>query len=137
MMMTPRQTQSGEEGAGRALPRVIVADDSTTLRHSMSAYLESSRLAEVVGKAVDGVDALGLIEKLAPDIAVMDVQMPNMDGLEATRMLKQRKGAPAVILVSLNAGRAFRQAAESAGADAFCDKADLSALSEALRHLWT
>jgi signal transduction histidine kinase len=67
--------------------RVLVVDDNAGFRESLLALLEAGNL-QVVGEAGSGVEALGLVRSLAPDVVLMDVRMPTMDGIEATRLLK-------------------------------------------------
>jgi len=67
--------------------RVLVVDDNAGFRESLLSLLEAGNL-QVVGEAGSGVEALGLVRSLAPDVVLMDVRMPTMDGIEATRLLK-------------------------------------------------
>ncbi|MFI5801811.1 response regulator [Streptomyces sp. NPDC051561] len=67
--------------------RVLLADDQEAVRRGMRRILEAQADIEVVGEAVDGVDALAAARRLRPDVALVDVRMPRMDGLEVTRTL--------------------------------------------------
>ena len=67
--------------------RVIVVDDQAAVRGGFALILEADAQIEVVGQAADGVEALALARRLKPDVALMDVRMPRMDGIEATRHL--------------------------------------------------
>ncbi|MFF0739345.1 response regulator [Streptomyces sp. NPDC004111] len=68
--------------------RVLLADDQEMVRRGMRRILEAQTDIEVVGEAVDGVDALAAARRLRPDVALVDVRMPRMDGLEVTRTLQ-------------------------------------------------
>lgn len=69
--------------------RVLVADDHTIVREGVRLLLEAQPDLEVVGEASDGQEAFELVRKLQPDLVVMDIQMPNWNGLQATRAIKQ------------------------------------------------
>jgi DNA-binding NarL/FixJ family response regulator len=79
--------------------RVLVADDQALARGGFRMILESQRDIEVVGEAGDGVEAVRLAHQLRPDIVLMDVRMPAMDGLEATKVLLNDRGASVRILM--------------------------------------
>ena len=67
--------------------RVVVVDDQAAVRGGFALILGADAQIEVVGQAADGVEALALVRRLKPDVALMDVRMPRMDGIEATRHL--------------------------------------------------
>ena len=71
----------------RGVIRVIVVDDQAAVRGGFALILGADAQIEVVGQAADGVEALALARRLKPDVALMDVRMPRMDGIEATRHL--------------------------------------------------
>jgi DNA-binding NarL/FixJ family response regulator len=79
--------------------RVLLADDQEMVRRGMRRILEAQADIEVVGEAVDGVDALAAVRQLRPDVALVDVRMPRMDGLEVTRTLQATSAALPVKVV--------------------------------------
>jgi DNA-binding NarL/FixJ family response regulator len=80
--------------------RVLLADDQTVVRRGLRTILESEPDLEVVGDAADGVEAVALARRRAADVVLMDVRMPRMDGLAATRLLAHpATGAPIDVLV--------------------------------------
>ena len=79
---------------------VLVADDQELVRAGFSALLEATEGIEVVGEAVDGVEAVTLSSRLCPDVVLMDIRMPNRDGIAATREVMALPGPPRVLVLT-------------------------------------
>lgn len=79
--------------------RTIVADDQALVRGGFRMILEATGDIEVVAEAEDGVQALSFAQDLAPDVVLMDIRMPNLDGIEATRRLREGMPAPPKVLM--------------------------------------
>ena len=80
--------------------RVLVVDDQALLRTAFSSLIDAEDDLEVVGEAAEGRQAVELAASLAPDVVVMDVRMPVMDGLQATRQIMAADGAPRVLVLT-------------------------------------
>ena len=104
--------------------RVLIADDRSRSRRGLKALLSTLPGIEVVGEAGDGKEALRLVEEHRPDAVLMDARMPAMDGLTATRLIKERWPEVRVVVLTMYGAR--KADAEAAGADAFLVKGCLT-----------
>lgn len=91
--------------------RVVLADDHAIVRQGLRALLETDQGCEVVGEAADGLTALQLIDTLQPDVAVLDLQMPDLGGLEVARRVQQQAPGTRVIILSMHGDEPFVQEA--------------------------
>jgi DNA-binding NarL/FixJ family response regulator len=114
--------------------KLIVADDHALARGGLRAMLGAEDDLEVVGEAADGGEAIDLALKLRPDVVVMDIRMPKVDGIEATRRLRAHNGAPNVLVLTTFDLDEYVYEALRAGAGGFMLKdAAPSQLAEAVR----
>jgi glucose-1-phosphate adenylyltransferase len=104
--------------------RILLVDDSPHFIESAERFLSEELGITVVGSALSGQDALEQISRLQPDLVLMDVAMPGMDGLETTQQIKAMPSPPRVIILTLYDTPKYREAAQQAGADGFVPKAD-------------
>ncbi len=100
--------------------RLLIVDDRLRSREGLQALLATQPAIEIAGEASDGQEALRLVEVCRPDVVLMDVRMPAMDGLEATRRIKGRW--PSVKVIILTMYPVHQAEALAAGADAFLVK---------------
>ena len=108
------------EGSGRT--RVLLVDDHAMLRQGLRTVLESYADIEVVGEASNGEQAVMLAKSLQPDVVIMDINMPGMDGIEATRRLKLEQPATLVIGLSVHNNWQVEEVMREAGAVSFLAK---------------
>jgi DNA-binding NarL/FixJ family response regulator len=94
--MVGRRDRAGMTGA----VRVVVADDQRAVRDGLAVLVGLCDGIEVVGTAPDGAGAVALVDKLAPDVVLMDLRMPEMDGVQATREIAGRSAARVVVLTT-------------------------------------
>ena len=109
-------------GPERPPIRVFVVDDQELIRVGISLILDSADGIEVVGEARDGAAAMAAVERLAPDVVLMDVRMPGMDGIEATRRITERNPHTRVIVLTTFDLDAYAFGSLRAGASAFLIK---------------
>jgi DNA-binding NarL/FixJ family response regulator len=102
--------------------RVLLVDDSVQVRHELRQLLELSGMVQIVGEAGDGLEAVRLAAELSPEAIVMDLEMPVLDGFEATRRIKTQMPAQRIVILSVHAGAETEQRARAAGADSFVVK---------------
>lgn len=118
--------------------RLLIADDHDLIRESTRYMVEGEKDLEVVGEAVNGQHALELCRQLRPDLVVMDARMPEMDGLTATRVIKEEIPAIRVLVVTAYESEDYRREAASAGATGYILKdASREQLLEAVRKALT
>ena len=98
--------------------RVLIADDSPTARAVMGALLTQDPDIQIVGYAGNGGQAVEMVERLKPDLVTMDVEMPDMDGLEATRRIMARRPTPILIVTAHAESRNLNVAFEAMKAGA-------------------
>ncbi len=96
--------------------RVLLVDDMAQVLNELHQLLELTGLIEIIAEARNGAEAVRLAAELAPDAILMDLEMPGMDGYEATCRIKQRQPSPRVVILSVHAGPIEQERARAAGA---------------------
>jgi DNA-binding NarL/FixJ family response regulator len=116
--MTHDRTRAGE----LTRRRVLIADDSSQVRQELRTLLPLAGDIEIVGEAADGREAIRLAQTLQPEVVLMDLEMPVLDGYEATRQIKACSPSCRVVALTVHGYEAARQKAMQAGADVFLVK---------------
>ena len=118
--------------------RILLADDHTVIRLGLKLLLERQADFVVVGEAEDGRKAIQLAESLLPDVIVMDVAMPNLNGIEATRQITTARPKVAVVVLSMHSDESYVMRALKAGAKGYLLKDSAEAdLIQAIRTVVT
>jgi DNA-binding NarL/FixJ family response regulator len=100
-------------------PRVLITDDQTLFRSGLAKLLEADKRIEVIGEAGDGEEAIEMVESMSPDVVLMDLKMPNLDGVEATaRITQAHPEVKVLVLTTFDADNHFIQALK-AGASGY------------------
>ncbi len=107
-------------------PRILLADDHEIFRRGLRSILESRPELEICGEAVDGLDAVEKTKKLRPDIVLMDVSMPSIDGLHATRLIRSEFPNCRILVLSQHDSPQILSAALKAGASAYVTKSQVA-----------
>jgi DNA-binding NarL/FixJ family response regulator len=104
---------------------VLIVDDHPSFRASARTLLEAEGY-EVVGEAEDGESAIRAVAELHPDLVLLDIQLPDIDGFEVAERLRELEERPAVVLTSSRDGKDYARCIECSGARGFVPKAELS-----------
>lgn len=115
--------------------RVLLVDDQAPFLRAMNAVVEETAGFEVVGEACSGEESILAAAQLLPDLVLMDVNLPGMDGLEATRQLRRRQFPPVVLLLSTYDEDAGAHFVAECGAAAYVTKSALG--PDRLGAVWT
>lgn len=116
--------------------RLLIADDQALVRGALGALLDLEPDLEVVGLAADGETAVRLAAETAPDVCLMDIQMPGMDGIETTRLLRAAHPGTRVLIVTTFARPGYLRSALDAGASGFIVKdSPAEKLADAVRRV--
>ncbi len=131
--MQPVFNASGLQAVSRQRLRVLIVDDMPHVREQLVLLLELTGQVQVVGEATNGAEAVAQAEALRPEAVIMDLEMPGMNGLQATQQIKALDLAPRVVILSVHETAADIENAREAGADAFVEQgASLERLLAAL-----
>jgi DNA-binding NarL/FixJ family response regulator len=106
--------------------RILIADDSAILRKALRAALESRAQWQVIGEAVNGRDAVRQAVELAPDLIILDLTMPELDGLSAARQIRKRGTLAEILVVSYHDSQEVLRQAMDAGVRGYVAKNDLA-----------
>jgi DNA-binding NarL/FixJ family response regulator len=117
------------------LLRIFLVDDNATVRTALRVLLERQDEWIVVGEADSGQDALRTFNDYRPNVTVMDYWMPEMDGLEAARHLKERDPSAVILMVTADPTIQLQQEARKTGIKGFCPKDKVSCLLAAIKAL--
>ena len=106
--------------------RILIADDHEIFRRGLRSLLESHPEWEVCGEAVDGQEAVDRFKELQPDVIVLDVGMPRLNGLEAAELIRKQVPDSRIVILSQHEPQVIKQAALGAGARAYVTKSEVS-----------
>jgi DNA-binding NarL/FixJ family response regulator len=104
--------------------RILIVDDHEAVRKGVRAILRSRPDLEVCGEAINGEEAVAKAEELKPDLIILDVTMPVLDGFGAAREIRKRMSEVPILFYSMNDGRAVMESAKAVGANGFITKSE-------------
>src|SRR3989338_1031039 len=108
--------------AGKKRVKVLIADDQTLFREGIKDLLENEKIIEVVGEAADGQEVVRLAKKLKPDVILMDIKLPHLDGVSATRQIRRECPSTNVLILSGYEDEAHVMESIQAGANGYLSK---------------
>ncbi len=111
--------------------KILIADDHRDFRKVVHEFLDRLPNVSVVGEAADGREVIESVERLQPDVVLMDIAMPFASGLEATRVIKQRWPSTKVFIATIHDNPVYRMQAQEAKADGFMLKSAMKPSLEA------
>jgi two-component system, NarL family, invasion response regulator UvrY len=132
-LVSPERTGKGFP-PGESPVGVMTVDDQAVFRSAARDVIDATPGFEAVGEAASGEEALALLERIEPGLVLVDVRMPEMDGVEATRRIKALRPGTVVVLISLEEPEDIPSAASTCGAAAFVRKQEFR--PSTLRGLW-
>ncbi len=113
--------------------RLVVAEDHVIMRQGLCSMLESRGLYEIVGQAVDGLEAIQIVEKELPDLLIQDISMPKLNGLSVIRDLKSRYPEIKILVLTVHDSEEYLKEIFRAGANGYClKKGDFNELLTAI-----
>ena len=112
--------------------RILIVDDEKAVRTALGRLLATRKEWQVVGEAADGAEAIGMARELQPDIVIMDITMPEMNGLEATPEIKKALPAAEVLIFTQHDSTQMIQQAQNAGASGYLLKSQANWLVKAV-----
>lgn len=115
-------TTSPSFSSNRRRVRLLIVDDMPQVLEDLHLLLDLSREVDVVGEATNGLEAIRQIGTLHPEVVVMDLEMPEMDGCQATCQIKKRDTPPKVIILTVHSGLEIEQRVQQSGADLLIQK---------------
>jgi len=104
--------------------RIVIADDHFLIREGLRSILEGEDNLQVVGEAKDGLEVLFLLDELKPDLVLLDISMPNLQGIETARLVKMRHPEMNILILTMHQEREYVVAAASAGVEGYLLKED-------------
>ena len=102
--------------------RIILADDHAMIRRGIKRIIEEDPELRVIGEASDGLELIGLLKSLTPDMVILDIQMPGLLGIQAAREIKKKYPQVKILILSMHNGKEHLHHAISAGADGYLSK---------------
>ena len=106
---------------------IVIAEDQNLVRQGLKALLSQGEQYEVVGEAEDGLEAIRVVAKLKPDLVLLDLAMPRMNGISAIREIKQKRPETKIVAITFHTSDEYILAAFESGVDGYCLKNDTHA----------